>query len=198
MAEFDVDGDLVLKLAALLDETGLTEIEFADGERRIRVSKTVQAVAAAPQAAAHFAPGAAGEDASGGDEPASLADHPGAVAVSAATGEGVDVLLRTLSDRLRARSAHYSLSVPYARGDVLAAVHREGEVLSTDDGDAAWRIEARLSDASVGRLEEFVVDAAVDSGLDPAVDSVVDTSDPTTTDLGESWGSKPDPFDGRR
>lgn len=125
-------------------------------------------------------------------------DHPGAVAVSAATGEGVDVLLRTLSDRLRARSAHYSLSVPYARGDVLAAVHREGEVISTDDGDAAWRIEARLSDASVGRLEEFVVDAAVDSGLDPAVDSVVDTGDTTTTDLGESWGSKPDPFDGRR
>jgi acetyl-CoA carboxylase biotin carboxyl carrier protein len=79
MAEFDIDGDLVRKLAALLDETGLTEIEFADGERRIRVSKTVQAVAAAPQAAAHFAPGAAGEDASGGDEPASLADHPGAV-----------------------------------------------------------------------------------------------------------------------
>ncbi len=74
MAEFDIDGDLVRKLAALLDETGLTEIEFADGERRIRVGKTVQAFAAAPQGAA-----AAGEEASAGDEPASLADHPGAV-----------------------------------------------------------------------------------------------------------------------
>ena len=87
-----------------------------------------------------------------------VADHPGSVAVSAATGEGLDTLLRTLADRLRARSVVYGLSVPYDRGDVLAAVHREGEVLSVDDGETAWRIEARLSDASVGRLGEFLVD----------------------------------------
>jgi len=34
MATFDIDGDLVRKLAGLLDETGLTEIEFAEGEKR--------------------------------------------------------------------------------------------------------------------------------------------------------------------
>jgi acetyl-CoA carboxylase biotin carboxyl carrier protein len=74
MAEFDIDGDLVRKLSALLDETGLTEIEFTDGERKIRVCKTVQIVAAAPQVTT------AAEDASsGGDEPGALADHPGAV-----------------------------------------------------------------------------------------------------------------------
>ena len=87
-----------------------------------------------------------------------VADHPGSVAVSAARGDGLDTLLRTLADRLRARNVVYGLSVPYDRGDVLAAVHREGEVLSVDDGEAAWRIEARLSDASVGRLGEFLVD----------------------------------------
>ena len=73
MAEFDVDEDLVRKLAGLLEETGLTELEFTDGERRIRVSRTAQAVAAAP--AAVVADDAAG----GGEEPVSLADHPGAV-----------------------------------------------------------------------------------------------------------------------
>ena len=74
MAEFDIDGDLVRKLSTLLDETGLTEIEFTDGERKIRVCKTVQIVAAAPQVTT------AAEDASsGGDEPGALADHPGAV-----------------------------------------------------------------------------------------------------------------------
>jgi acetyl-CoA carboxylase biotin carboxyl carrier protein len=36
MADFDIDGDLVRKLAGMLDETGLTEIEFTDGERTIR------------------------------------------------------------------------------------------------------------------------------------------------------------------
>src|SRR3712207_6694386 len=39
MATFDIDGDLIRKLAGLLDETGLTEIEFAEGEKRIRVTK---------------------------------------------------------------------------------------------------------------------------------------------------------------
>jgi len=32
-----VDGDLVRALAALLEETGLSEIEYAQGDRRIRV-----------------------------------------------------------------------------------------------------------------------------------------------------------------
>jgi len=73
MADFDVDEELVRKLAGLLEETGLTELEFTDGERRIRVSRTAQAVAAAP--AAVVADDAAG----GGEEPVSLADHPGAV-----------------------------------------------------------------------------------------------------------------------
>jgi GTPase len=41
---------------------------------------------------------------------------------------------------------------------VLASIHREGEVVSTADEPDAMRIRARLSDASAGRLAEFVVD----------------------------------------
>jgi acetyl-CoA carboxylase biotin carboxyl carrier protein len=56
MPKFDVDDALVRKLAALLDETGLTEIEYETGEQRIRVTRggaTTLAVApAAPAAAA--------------------------------------------------------------------------------------------------------------------------------------------------
>ncbi|MDX2381640.1 MAG: GTPase HflX [Acidimicrobiia bacterium] len=84
-------------------------------------------------------------------------DHPGAVAVSATTGAGIDGLLQTLGDRLRSYSSRYELRVPYDRGDVLAAVHREGEVVDVVDEDLSWRIIARLSDASVGRLAEFLV-----------------------------------------
>ncbi len=85
--------------------------------------------------------------------------HPGSVAVSAATGEGIDDFLRALADRLRALTVVHELVVPYDRGDVLAAVHREGEVVSVADGDAEWTIRARLSDASAGRLSEFLVGA---------------------------------------
>ena len=35
---FDIDVDLVRKLADLLGETGLGEIEFEDGGKRIRVA----------------------------------------------------------------------------------------------------------------------------------------------------------------
>src|SRR5262245_14735642 len=61
MPKFDVDSDLVRKLAGLLKETGLGEIEYGEGEKNIRVSRggsgggqTV--VAAAPPAAAAAAP----------------------------------------------------------------------------------------------------------------------------------------------
>jgi GTP-binding protein HflX len=87
-------------------------------------------------------------------------DHPGSVAVSATAGEGLDDLLVTLADRLRTVTSIVELSVPYDRGDVLAAIHREGEVVSTSDDAATMRVRARLSDPSVGRLSEFVVDDA--------------------------------------
>jgi acetyl-CoA carboxylase biotin carboxyl carrier protein len=53
-----VDTDLVRELAALLNDTGLSEIEVEDGERKIRVSRTMSAVAA-PFAAAPVAPAVA-------------------------------------------------------------------------------------------------------------------------------------------
>ncbi|MEY2446482.1 MAG: GTPase [Ilumatobacteraceae bacterium] len=83
--------------------------------------------------------------------------HEGSVAVSASTGEGIDVFLHTLSDRLRALSKIVELLIPYDRGDLLAAVHREGEVLSTCHEDDGVRVRARLADASAGRLSEFVI-----------------------------------------
>ena len=49
----DIDSDLVRKLAALLDETGLTEIEIANGDWRVRVARQPNGVVEtlAPQAA---------------------------------------------------------------------------------------------------------------------------------------------------
>ncbi len=85
-----------------------------------------------------------------------VASHPGSVAVSARTGEGADVFLRTISDRLRSLSVVYELVVPYERGDILASIHREGEVVSSSDGPTEWTIRARLSDASAGRLSDYL------------------------------------------
>jgi GTP-binding protein HflX len=49
------------------------------------------------------------------------------------------------------------LLIPYDRGDLLAALHREGEVLSTHHDEGGVRVRARLADASAGRLAQFAV-----------------------------------------
>ena len=85
------------------------------------------------------------------------ARHQGSVALSAQTGEGIERFLEVLGDRLRSITAVVELLVPYERGDVLASIHREGEVVSTFHDTEGVRVRARLADASVGRLSEFVV-----------------------------------------
>ncbi len=47
-----IDTNLVRELAEMLNETGLSEIEVEDGDRKIKVSRTMTAVAAAPVAVA--------------------------------------------------------------------------------------------------------------------------------------------------
>jgi GTP-binding protein HflX len=83
----------------------------------------------------------------------------GAVGISALTGEGVDKLLRTLADRLRSMETVVELLVPYERGDVLAALHRDGEVLVESHEESATRVRARLDDAAAGRYSEWAVTA---------------------------------------
>lgn len=75
----DIDTGLVRELAELLAETGLTEIEVEDGERKVRVARG-GGVAAAPVAFAPPAPVAAASNpaASSGD-PEPTADVAGAL-----------------------------------------------------------------------------------------------------------------------
>ena len=83
--------------------------------------------------------------------------HPGAVVVSAATGEGVDQLLRAIGDRLRELTSPVELFVPWERGDIIAAVHREGEVLSEAHEEAGARIRARLDEVAQARFVDFAL-----------------------------------------
>jgi GTP-binding protein HflX len=87
-----------------------------------------------------------------------VAAHPGAVVVSAVTGDGLNVLLDTLASRLRALAPIVELLVPYERGDVVAALHREGEVLVEVHAEGGSRLRARLPASAVTRFAEFVVD----------------------------------------
>jgi GTP-binding protein HflX len=85
-----------------------------------------------------------------------LAAHPGSVTVSAATGEGAEKLVEVISRRLRALGTIVELRVPYDRGDVLAAVHRDGEVLVEVHTAAGTRVRARIPETGMGRFREFL------------------------------------------
>lgn len=92
------------------------------------------------------------------DEAKRLAyEHQGSVIFSAMTGNGLNELLLAIGDRMRALTTVIELLIPYDRGDIVATVHREGEVVSTANEENAMRVRARLADASVGRLSEFLV-----------------------------------------
>jgi GTP-binding protein HflX len=74
------------------------------------------------------------------------------VALSAATGEGCDGLLRLIEHRLEDGARAVRLDVPLSDGQTLAWIYAHGEVLGRrDDGEAA-HLSVRLSEADLGRL----------------------------------------------
>ena len=74
MGKLDIDRDLIRELAALLEETGLGEIEIEDEGRRIRVARPATMLA---PAATSVAPATA--EATAATAAADLSAHPGAL-----------------------------------------------------------------------------------------------------------------------
>jgi GTP-binding protein HflX len=85
-----------------------------------------------------------------------LAAHTGSVMISAQTGDGIDQLLEAMGDRLRVGDRVVELVIPWARGDVLAAVHREGEIVGEEAGEQSTRIQVVLDAVGTSRFAEFV------------------------------------------
>ena len=87
-----------------------------------------------------------------------LERYEGSRAISASSGDGVEDLLLAVGDRLRHLTEVTELRIPYSRGDALAAVHREGEVLSETHDDDGTVVRARLDDVARSLFAEFVID----------------------------------------
>lgn len=77
------------------------------------------------------------------------------VAVSAASGEGIDDLLNLLADRLGHRQICYEISLDPGDGASFAWLHRHGNVvrIHSDENTQAMMIEVRLSAEAVARFE---------------------------------------------
>ncbi len=82
---------------------------------------------------------------------------PGAVAISALTGEGVDELLDVLEERVSCGYRTVTLVVPYARGELLPEVRERGRVEQVEYAPEGVRVTAALRAADLGRFRDFVV-----------------------------------------
>jgi len=77
---------------------------------------------------------------------------PEAVFVSAHEPESLQSLRNALLARARARLRRIHLRVPAAAGDVLAEIHRDGEMLEQGHVGATMEIVARVPPATAGRI----------------------------------------------
>ena len=66
-------------------------------------------------------------------------------------------LVEAIGERLRAMSTLVEVLVPFERGDIMASVHRSGQVTSEQSSEGGMLYTVRLDDASASRLSEFIV-----------------------------------------
>lgn len=88
-----------------------------------------------------------------------VARHEGSLAVSALTGMGMDRLVETVGDRLRSGDRIISLRLPVERGDLIAAAHREGDVVAQENEDDFVILHVVLDDVGSARFAEWRIPA---------------------------------------
>jgi GTPase len=83
--------------------------------------------------------------------------HPGAVLVSAHTGEGLDVLIGRIEGEFQRTLQLVDLLIPYDQGSELALLHELAGDLEREDTEAGTRVRARLPAGVASRYGRFAV-----------------------------------------
>jgi GTP-binding protein HflX len=81
--------------------------------------------------------------------------HEGGVWVSALSGENLDEVIATIGDRLRTNDRVITLNLPLDRGDLIAAAHREGEVIDSSITDQGVLVHVVLDPVGAARFEQW-------------------------------------------
>ncbi|MDP9066803.1 MAG: GTPase HflX [Actinomycetota bacterium] len=90
--------------------------------------------------------------------------YPEAALTAAAEGVGLDGLLQQLSEQLSRLRVEVKLSIPFDRGDLVARVHEQGEVLDESYDGEGTHMVARISRQSLADLQGFVSSEPVAPG----------------------------------
>jgi GTP-binding protein HflX len=82
---------------------------------------------------------------------------PSAVFVSARTGAGLDDLRLVIESKLPRPAVEMRVLVPYEHGELVAAVHDRGEVLSSDHRDTGTELWVRVPEFLAATLRPYAV-----------------------------------------
>jgi GTP-binding protein HflX len=80
---------------------------------------------------------------------------PEAVFVSAHSGRGIDDLRAAVEQRLPRPAVEVRATVPYDRGDLVARVHRGGEVLASRHTDTGTELHVRVDESLAAELATY-------------------------------------------
>src|SRR3954468_16681110 len=83
--------------------------------------------------------------------------YPGAVLVSALTGEGLEELLEVVAESLPHPPVEITILVPFGREDVTARLYREAEVLDTNETDDGTVVHARVAERHLAAVRELII-----------------------------------------
>ena len=91
------------------------------------------------------------------EDPDFAPQPPGAVRISAKTGEGIDALLAAVEAALPEKTFDVELLLPFAKSGLAAMLREEGAVLSEEYVPEGLRVKARVDERLFAKVKEFEV-----------------------------------------
>ena len=85
-----------------------------------------------------------------------LIQYPQSVAISAATGVGMDQLFQEIVSRLRARRREVNFRIPQEEASLISEIYKGGQVLETTYRGNYIHIKSIVSEKVAGRLKDYI------------------------------------------
>jgi GTP-binding protein HflX len=75
------------------------------------------------------------------------------IAVSALTGQGIDQLVAMIEEQLPSPQIDVKVLIPYAHGDLIGRIYKEGQLISRTDTNEGYLVVAKVPQALANQLE---------------------------------------------
>lgn len=96
-----------------------------------------------------------------------IAEFPNSLAISAQTGQGIEVLLARIESVFDANLISVRVHVPYQQGELVAMLHQHAHVEREEHGPEGTLIEARIPVRLAATLRPYTVEPVDQSSTDP-------------------------------